>query len=215
MNPLNESAWKSIAAKNKIKDNGLLRALADYDGTDEDDHAARLAGIAKVNKLAAALQKDKAVAENDAAVDYLDDVQDAASAEQKAIANAKVTADKAEALAKKKEMEEDKLDAKLGAALQKIKGGASFEFLACEGPERCAVILAPAIQVQQRQQLMRLTGGKRFYGPGSCRYENGKYVFGMERPASGLAKKLQAAILADTGRRIALLVGAESEDGEA
>src|SRR5436190_16422604 len=154
---LTESGWKAIAGKYKIKDNGLHRALAEYEQADEDDHDAQLAGIAKVNKLAGALQKDKAVAGNDAAVDYLDDVQDAADAGQREIAKAKVTAEKAEAIADKKEKQEDAYEAKLWMTLQKLKGsrGLSFEFLVCEGPDGCGVILAPAIQAQHRQQLMR------------------------------------------------------------
>src|SRR5262245_16150366 len=101
---LTEAGWKAILNKNKdIKDNGLQRALAEYEKADEDDHDAKLAGIAKVDKLAAALQQNKNVAGNDDVVDYLDDVQNAAGAEQKEIAKAKTTADKAEALAEKQE----------------------------------------------------------------------------------------------------------------
>src|SRR5690349_15459261 len=103
---LTESGWKTVAGKNKVKDNGLQRALADYASTDEDDHTERLKGIARVNQLAAALQKAKDVAGNDAVTAYLDDVQDAADAEQREISKAKQTADKAEAIAKKQEKEE-------------------------------------------------------------------------------------------------------------
>jgi len=214
---LTESGWKAVAGKYKIKDNGLQRALAAYERADENDHAEQLAEIAKVNQLAAALKRSKDVAGNDDVIDYLDVIQDAADAEQKEIAKAKVTADKAEALAKKQEKEEDAYEAKLGAALQKLKGsqGLSYEFLVCDGLDGCAVILAPAIQAQQKQQLMRLTNGKHFFGPGSCRFEDGKYVFAMDRPPSGLAKKLQSAILKYTGRRLPVMLGAETEDGEA
>src|SRR3954462_8350035 len=175
---LTESGWKSMAGKYKVKDNGLQRALANYEGTDEEDHSERLKGIAKVNQLAAALQKSKDLAGNDAVTDYLDAVQDAADAEQREIARSKQTATKAEAEAKKQEKEEDAYEAKLMAALQKLKSssGLSFEFLVCDGPEQCAVIVAPAIGSPHKAQLTRLTGGgKRFFGPGICRFEDGKY----------------------------------------
>jgi hypothetical protein len=221
-NALTESGWKSTLSKNKtIKDNGLQRALADFEDVDKDDHAAQLAAIAKVNKLAAALvttlQKDKDKDGSEDVIDYLNDVRDAADARQKEISKAKVTADKAAAVAEKQEKEEDTFEAKLGLALQKLKSsrGLSYEFLVCEGPDGCVVTLAPAIQAQNRQQVMRLAGGRRLFGPGSCRFEDGKYVFAMERPPSGLAKKLQLSLLKSTGRRLPVLLGAESEDGEA
>ncbi len=218
MNPkeLTESGWKAIAGKYKIKDNGLLRALAQYEDADDDDHAAQMAGIAKVNQLAAALQRNKDVADNDAVVDYLDEVQEAADAEQREIAKAKVTADKAEAAAEKQEKEEDNYEAKLRVALQKLKSaqGTSSEFLLCDAPDGCAVIIAPTISAQHRQQLMRITGGRRLVGPGTCRFENGKYVFVTDRPVSGMVKKLQAALLKHTGRRLPVMLGEESAEGD-
>jgi len=215
---LTEAGWKAILGKNKdIKDNGLQRALADYERADEDDHEAQLAGVAKVNKLAAALQQNKGVAGNDAIVDYLDDVQDAADAEQKEIAKAKVTADKAEALAEKQEKQENAFEAKLGATLQKLKSshGVSYQFILCEGPDGCKVMVGPVIQAQHRQQLIQMSHGKKVFGPGSCRFEDGKYLFVLERAPSGLAKKLQLALLESTGRRLPIVLGDEAEDGEA
>jgi hypothetical protein len=215
---LTEAGWKAILNKNKdIKDNGLQRALADYEKAGEDDHEALLAGIAKVNKLAGALQQNKNVAGNDAVADYLDDVQNAADAEQKEIAKAKITADKAEALAEKQEKQEEAFETKLGAALQKLKSshGLSYEFILCEGSEGCKVMVAAAIQAQHRQQLMQMSQGKKVFGPGSCRFEDGKYVFALDRAPGGLAKKLQAALLESTGRRLPIILGNEAEDGEA
>jgi len=213
---LTEREWKVVAGKNNIKDNGLQRALAQYEDADEDDHAAQLAGIAKVNQLAAALQRNKDVAGNEAVVDYLDEIQEAADAEQKEIGKAKTTADRAAAAAEKQEKEEENYQAKLGVALQKLKSsrGLSYEFLLCDAQDGCAVILAPAISAQRRQQLMRVAGGRRLVGPGTCRFEDGKYVFATDRPVSGMVKKLQAALLEHTGRRLPVVLGDESAEGE-
>jgi hypothetical protein len=214
---LMENGWQSVVRKYKIKDNGLQRALGTYEDADEDDHAEQLKGIAKINQLAVALQRDRDIAGNKDVMDYLDDIQDAADAEQKEISKAKVTAARAEAAAEKQEKEEDVYKVKLLAALQKVRGsnGASFEFMVCDGPEQCAVIVAPAITTQHKQQLTRLTdGGKRFSKIGSCRFENGKFAFALERPPSGLARKLQASIAHFTGRKIPIIAGPEVADSE-
>ena len=71
------------------------------------------------------------------------------------------------------------------------------------------------IQTQHRQQLIQMAHGRKILGPGSCRFEDGKYVFALDRAPSGLAKKLQAALLESTGRRLPIVLGGEAEDGEA
>ncbi len=217
-NALSENGWKALIGKQRIKDNGLQRALADYQKSDDDDHAGKLKGIAKINQLAAALQNNKEVAGNDAVVDYLDDVQDAANAEQREIAKAKMTADKAEAEAEKQEKAEGAYEAKLMATLNKLKSsnGASYEFMFCDGQDQCAVIVEPTISAQHKQQLMQVTGGgKRFSKLGSCRFEEGKFVFAMEHPPSGLARKLQGAIANFTGRKLPIMVGPEAAEADA
>jgi len=216
-NALTENGWKAIIAKNRIKDNGLQRALADYQKADEDDHAAQLKGIAKINQLAAALQKNKDLEGNNAVINYLDDVQEAADAEQREIAKTKMTADKAESEAEKREKAEDVYEAKLMATLNKLKGsnGASFEFMFCDGPDQSAVVVAPTISAQHKQQLMQVTGGKRLSKVGSCRFEDGKFVFSLEHAPSGLARKLQAAIASFTGRKLPIRVGPEAAEADA
>jgi hypothetical protein len=213
---LTESSWKATAAKNKVKDNGLHRALADLERIDEDDHPAQLKAIAKVDQLANALKRSKEVSDNDAVVDYLNDLQKAAEAEEREINKAKASADKMAAIADKQEKQEEMYEAKLWAMLQKLKSarGSSFEFLLCEGPDKSALIVAPAIAAPHRQQLIQLTGGKRFIGPGTCRFDDGKYVFATDRAPSGLAKKLQLSIFNATKRRLPITVGTEAEDGE-
>jgi hypothetical protein len=217
-NPLTANGWNAILNKNKtIKDNGLKRALADFEDVDEDDHAAQLAAIAKVNKLAANLQQNKDVADNEVVSNYLENVQDAADDEQKEITKAKVTADKAEALAEKQEKQEEAFENKLSATLQKLKSsqGVSYQFILCEGPDGCKVMVNQVIQTQHRQQIIQMSHGRKVLGPGSCRFEDGKYVFVLDHAPSGLAKKLQVALLESTGRRLPIVLGDEAEDGEA
>jgi len=123
---LTESGWKAIVAKYKVKDNGLQRALADYARVDEDDHAEQLKAIARIDQVASALAKNKDVAASEDVVDYLEDVQNAAEAEEREITKAKVTADKSAALADKQDKQEDAYEAKLWAMLQKVGGRAAW-----------------------------------------------------------------------------------------
>src|SRR6266446_7492679 len=108
---LTESGLKAMLSKHKIKDNGLQKALAAYDKLDDDAHDDCLETIAQIGKLAAALKKAKEVAANKAVAEYLEDVSDAADAEEKEVTKAKAAAQKTEAANQKKaEKEKDKDD---------------------------------------------------------------------------------------------------------
>src|SRR5215470_12812142 len=151
---LTQNGWRAVVQKYKVKDNGLLRALADYENVDEKDHAEKLKAVAKVNQLAANLEKVKEVAANKPVMEYLDDVQDAADEEQRELAKAKITADKAEAIAKKQEAIEDKYEVKLWAMLQKIKGsrGLTYECVVSLS-QPLGVNIAPKIMQMHKDQL--------------------------------------------------------------
>src|SRR5258706_2440238 len=105
---LTEAGWKKIAVQFKIKDNGLQRALANYDKLGDDEHDACLKGIASVNQLAAGLKKAKDVAAVPAALKYLTDLLNAAEAEAREVAQLKA---KAKALDEKADILEAKADA--------------------------------------------------------------------------------------------------------
>lgn len=116
---LSDKAWKDLASKNKVKDNGLLKALADYRRLDDDEHDEVLECLEEIVKLGAKLQKAKDVAAEASVVEYLSDLLDAAESDQRVVTKAKAEADKeakaeaakkakAEAAAKKQEQEDDK-----------------------------------------------------------------------------------------------------------
>jgi len=105
---LTEAGWKKIAVQFKIKDNGLQRALANYDKLGDDEHDNCLKGIATVNQLAAGLKKAKDVAAVPAALKYLTDLLNAAEAEAREVAQLKA---KAKALDEKADILEAKADA--------------------------------------------------------------------------------------------------------
>ena len=109
MNPklLTESGWKINVQKFKIKDNGLLRALATYEKTEDHEHDELMKTIALMNQLAANLKKAKEVAAEEAAVKYLNDLIDALESEQREIAKDKALAEKTEAIREEADAEEE------------------------------------------------------------------------------------------------------------
>jgi hypothetical protein len=222
---LTENGWKAIVSKFKVKDNGLQRALAAYEKLDEDKFAERQKAVAVVSQFAGNLQKSDAVSGAPQVDKYLDDLADAAEAAKRQILQEKALAEKAakasalaakteSAEAKKQEQQEDKYEARLLAALQKLKSAPEgFEFIVCDAKPFCAVMVARAITTQHKTELTEMTdGSKRFLPIGTCRFENGKYMFGMERAPSGLARKIQQSIQHFTGKKFAVVLGHESAE---
>src|SRR5712664_24075 len=100
---LTENGWKAVALKLKIKDNGLLKALATYEDTEENKYDERLKRLATVSQLAIALKKSKELTDQPDAAKYLDNVADAAECAKGEVLKAKTLAQKkAEAEAKEK-----------------------------------------------------------------------------------------------------------------
>src|ERR1043165_9123506 len=95
---LTEAGWKTTAAKFKIKDNGLQRALADYQKVDDDDHDGQIEAIEEITKLATTLKKTKEVAAASAVAKYLGDLLGTAECQQREVGKAKAIALKTEAL---------------------------------------------------------------------------------------------------------------------
>src|SRR3954451_3262268 len=220
---LTENGWKAIAAKLEIKDNVLQRALANYEKLDDDDFAERQKAIAVVSQAAANYQKMDAVAEDPKTVKYLKDMTAAAEGAKRQILQQKALAEKAakasvlaakeeSAEAKKQEQQEDRFEARLLAALQKVKSAPDgFEFIVCDAKPVCGVMLAKVITTQHKTELSEMNDGcKRFLPIGTCRFERGKYVFGMDRAPSGLARKIQQSIQHSTGKKFAIALGQES-----
>ena len=81
---LSDSGWKDVAAKNKIKDNGLLKLLADHKRIDEAKHDEAIASLDQIVKLAAQLKKSKEVGAAAAAAKYVSEMADAAESDRRA-----------------------------------------------------------------------------------------------------------------------------------
>ena len=103
---LSDSGWKDIAAKNNVKDNGLLKKLADFKRVGDDKHDDALKLLDDTLKLAGQLKKDKNTPP--VAGKYLDELTAAAQTAMREVAKAKAEADKA---AKSKAEDEKKAHA--------------------------------------------------------------------------------------------------------
>jgi len=239
---LTESGWKAILSKNKIRDNGLQKALAAYEDLDEDAHDDCLEGIGLVTKLAGQLKRVREVAANKEVVDYLDDLQSAAETEERDVTKEKAAAAKAEAANQKKaqaeeqqrqraeddadkdEDEEDEDDAEgeyqdcLLRAFKKLKsmGGKTMQFIVCVARPFCGLMIARRISPKHKEQLTELTGGsKRFLRIGTCHADGDRFIFQTDQPVQGLARKLQLSVKNFTGKKLAIVVGDESAEDDA
>jgi hypothetical protein len=230
---LTEGAWKTIAAKFKVKDNGLQRALATYQKLDDKDDTGRLKAVALISQLAANLKKVKEVSAQEDLADYIASVDAAAELEKTEINKAVAIAAKAAVEAKKKadsqsnkqlkeqeaaddeEEERGEYHARLLTAFQKLKSakGLAYEFIVCDA-KPCGVMVAKKITVKHKAELTQVTGSKRFLHLGACHFENGKFVFTMEKPVTGLARKLQESIKFFTGKKLPILVGTETAESD-
>src|SRR5262245_26959390 len=90
---LSDSGWKDVAAKNNVKDNGLLKKLADFKRVSDDKHDDALKLLDETLKLAGQLKKDKKTPP--AAGKYLDELVSAAETAVRDVGKAKAEADKA------------------------------------------------------------------------------------------------------------------------
>src|SRR5439155_18786904 len=103
----------------------------------------------------------------------------------------------------------------LMAAFQKLKSSTDvpFEFIVCDAKPYCGLMVAKRITPKHKEELTRLTGGVKHFLPlGTCQFENSRFVFKMEKPAAGLARKLQDSIKNFTGKKLPILVGTETAD---
>ena len=91
-----DSAWKEVLAKNKgVKDNGLLKTLADIKKLGDDDHDDAQRILDEVLKLTAQLKKSKEIAAVPAVAKHLAELASAAESAVRDNAKAKAEADKA------------------------------------------------------------------------------------------------------------------------
>jgi len=220
---LAESTWTAFRKKLKldVDDKILVKALTEFEKIGEDKPSARAEALAavieQINKQVVSLARikkqigDKPFEE---AKDKLHGLLGAAEALQKTV-NAQVAAEKAD------EESPALLTTKMVPLLRELKKGEiTMNAMVCTAGKNTAVlIMRRPISLSMRKLLadaVDAQGGMK-YAVGQCTWEDKALTFLMETPAAGLAKRLRAALLAQTEMRLKVRVrgpDGDDEDGE-
>ncbi|MBV8379399.1 MAG: hypothetical protein JO369_01365 [Paucibacter sp.] len=212
---LTESEWKKFAKGRDLKDAALLKALAAFEKAREP--ADQVEALAAIEKEADALRKFvKGDKDFGAQLDAMD----------KAIAKEEKAAKAAQKEAEAKESEEedggsDLLTTKMIPLLRQVKKGDEMHALIAVGTKTAATMLARRPISPSRRKLLteHLNEGMPKFIVGTCIFELNAYTFVVQSQAAGLAKKLRAALLAQTELRLKVRVRGEDpndidDDGE-
>jgi hypothetical protein len=229
---LSDMGWKDIATKNNVKDNGLLKKLAELKRVDDDKHDEALGLLDKAVELAIQLKKDKKLPP--AAGKYLDDLTQAAESAKRDVSKAKAEADKAakaKAIADKKAQAEaekgtgdhdeeeaeasELLTTKLKPLLRQVAKGERMHALLAKSGKQVMVLLSrkPIPPARRKMLSDELGGGSAKYYPGHCVLEAGALTFVLHAEVAGMSKLIKAALLAQTGLRLNK-IKCRGEDGD-
>jgi hypothetical protein len=229
-----DSTWKDILAKNKaVKDNGLLKQLAEIKKLGDDDHDDAQKVLDEVLKLTAQLKKSKEIAAVPAVAKHLAELTSAAEAAVRETAKAKAEAEKTQkakaeaekkAQAAKKDDDEDEgdddgspalLTTKMLPLLRLVLKGEMMHALVAKSGKQVAVMLSrkPIPPARRKMLADQLGGGSTKYYPGHCCLEAGAPIFVLKAEVAGLSKLVKMALLEQTGLRVNK-VKCRGEDGE-
>jgi hypothetical protein len=231
---LTESAWKDVLSKNKaVKDNGLLKTLAEIKKLGEDDHDGAQQTLDQIQKLAAQLKKSKEIAAAPAVSKFLAELAGAADIAVRDVAKAKADASRtaeAKAQAEKKAKSEaaDKagdgdedaesselLTTKLKPLLRQVAKGERMHALLAKSGKQVVVMLSrkPIPPTRRKVLADQLGGGSTKYYPGHCHLEAGAMTFVLKAEVAGMSKLVKAALLEQTGLRLNK-IKCRGEDGD-
>ena len=232
---LTDSAWKDVLARNKgVKDNGLLKTLAEIKKLGDDDHDAAQEILDQIQKLAAQLKKSKEIAAVPVVGKFLAELAGAADTAVRDVEKAKAEAgkaNKAKAEADKKahadaakdsdgEDEEEAeaselLTTKLKPLLRQVAKGERMHALVAKSGKQVVVMLSRKPIPPARRKLLadELGGGSTKYYPGHCVLEAGATTFVLKAEVAGMSKLIKAALLEQTGLRLNK-IKCRGEDGD-
>jgi hypothetical protein len=225
---LNDGAWKDVLAKNKgIKDNGLLKTLAEIKKLGDDDHDDAQDLLERVQKLITQLKKSKEVAAAPEVGRFLTELTSATQTAERDVAKGKAEADKkakakaeadkkakaAAATAAKKaaddEEDEDEaapdlLTTKLTPLIRLVARGERMHALLAKSGKKVVVMLSrkPIPPARRKMLSDELGGGSTKYYPGHCFLEAGATTFVLKAEVAGMSKLVKAAVMAQTGLRL-------------
>jgi len=228
---LNDAAWKDLAAKNKVKDNGLQKALEKLKRAGDDKYDEQEKALDEITKVIAALKKDKAVIAASAASKYLVQMQaDAESAardvtksrsEHEKSQKAKADTEKKAAQAAQVDDEDDDeltpelLTTKLKPLLKMVAKGETMHALVAKSGKQVKVLLSRKPIPPARRKVLsdELGGGSTKFYPGVCALEDGAMTFALKAEVAGMSKLVKLALLEQTGLRLNK-IKCRGEDGD-
>jgi hypothetical protein len=219
---LSESTWTTFTRKLKLDldDAALVRALARFDKTSDDKpepRAQALQGVVDEIGRQAALQARRKKELGDKTFgeikDKLDALLSAAETLQKETAKAATQGRKGD------DDEEDApalLTSKLLALLREVRKGERVlqSLVATAGKDTVVMLSRGAISPARGALLKaRMTNpaGLKFIR-GECLFEDGAVTFVVQAPAAGLAMRIKAALLLQTGQQLKVRVRGENPD---
>jgi len=222
---LSDAGWKDVSAKSNVKDNGLLKTLAELRRLGEDKYDQTLNTLSETVKLADQLKKDRKTAP--AAGKYLDEMLAAADNEIRVVTKAKAAAEKsakakAHGAQNRQAMEDggnarssEVLGTKLKPLLRQVARGQTLHALVSKSGQRVAFVLSrkPIPPASRKMLVERLGGGGIKHYAGLCRLEDGATTFVLNAEVAGLSKLLKQAVLEQTGVRLHN-VACRAEDGD-
>ena len=232
---LSDASWKDVLAKNKtIKDNGLMKSLAEIKKLGDDDYDAAQKLLDEVVKLASQLKKSKEVSASKDVTKFLVELTGAAETAMRDVAKDKAEAQKegkakAEADAKKREQskkgeEEEEgeeqesalLTSKMVPLIKAVKRGERMHAMVATAGKQAVVLLSRKPITPTRKKLLAdelgVSGGVK-YAVGHCFSEHGTLIFELTKEAAGMAKKLKLALLQQTNLRFNKIT-CRGEDGD-
>lgn len=215
---LTEAAWNTFAKGASYKDAALVKALAAFDKSERNGPQAELDALDDLEKQADLLRKanksDKKLG------DYLDTLDKALAKQRK---QSQAALEEAKKAAEDDEESPALLTTKMVPLLREVrKGELTLQALVAVAGKETVVLLSrraisPARGKLLKEQMENPNGLK--FVKGTCIYENNAVTFVVQAQASGLAKRLKAALLAQTELRLKVRVRGEDpddveEDGE-
>jgi hypothetical protein len=218
---LTESAWKAYAKGRGYKDAALVKALIDWGRAEGTKPDAQAAGLDAIEKHATELVKENK-ADKDLAA-YLADVTKATARVRKAmeLAAKELASQAAKQSAKEPAQPDDEddtaalLTTKMLPLLRQVaKGETMHTMLASAGKQLVVLLSRKPIPVSRRKLLndqLEASGGTKYFN-GTCQLEQNATTFILQTEVAGMAKRIKAALLQQTGLRVK--VRCRGEDGQ-
>lgn len=199
---LTEAEWKKFAKGRELKDAPLLKALAAFEKSLKADADARLQALTEIDVQVELLKASKAVKGDKEVLAWLGQVDKAVQKERRG----------AEDAAQAEQDAEDspaQLTTRMVPLMRGVrKGEAMNVMIALLGKETVVLVSRKSVGVPQRKVLSAQFEGSGTpkYLTGQCIFEENSHTFVLQAQATGLARKVKAALLEQTQMRFKVRV---------